>query len=399
MNNQSYQIIKNGTVITPEREIRDGIVIILGGKIIQVAKRGEVEEPLDAEIVDANNGYISPGLIDIHVNGAMGADITKVESDTFSVMGRFFVKNGTTSYLGTAITSRDSDFIKVLDHARDHMRRDKIEGAELLGIHMEGPFLSNNQRGAHPPEFLSVPRPEHYLQFLDYNDVLKKMTLAPELDGAVKLVKDLKTRGIIAAAGHTNGIYSEMISAIDEGITHATHFFCNMSHFRRDGLKRVAGVVETLLYDDRVSGELIADGWHVGPLLMKLLIKVKGIDRVCFVTDAMPATGLPDGRYYIGDMEAIVEKGIARLPDNSAYAGSVTTMDVCVRNGINQLGLSIKDAVRMASLTPAEIIGESKRKGSLEKNKDADIIIMDKNINISKTIIRGRKAYDKDDIR
>ncbi len=395
MKEHKYLIVKNGMVITPDLEIRDGIVILRDGKIIEVGKRGEVEEPLNANIVDANNNYISPGLIDIHVNGAMGADVTKVDNNTFSTMGSFFIKHGTTSYLGTAITSADNDFIQVLEHARTYMQHSKTDGAELLGIHMEGPFLSQNQSGAHPREFLSLPRPDHYMQFLEYSDVLKKMTLAPELEGSTQLVKDLKDKGIIAAAGHTDGIYSEMIPAISGGITHATHFFCNMSHFRRDQLKRVAGAVETLLYDDRISGAIIADGWHVGPVLMNLLVKVKGVDRVCFVSDAMPAVGLPPGIHNIGDVKAIVENGVARLPDNSAYAGSVTTMDVCVRNGINQMGLSMVDALRMATQTPAEIIGVSDRKGSLEKGKDADIIIMDKDINIDKTIIRGEVNYTR----
>ena len=168
-----------------------------------------------------------------------------------------------------------------------------------------------------------------------------------------------------------------------------------MSHFRRDQLKRVAGAVETLLYDDRITGEIIADGWHVGPSLMKLLVKVKGVNQVCFVTDAMPATGLPAGRYFIGEVEAIVENGIARLPDRSAYAGSVTTMDVCVRNGVQQMNLSLKDAVRMATLTPAEIIGVSNRKGSLEKNKDADFLIVDEDFHIQKTFIGGELVFEK----
>jgi len=393
MNNQSYLVIKNGTVITPDRELKDGVVIICGDKIVDVGKCGEVEEPVNARLVDADNGYISPGLIDIHVNGAMGADVTKIEPDTFSVMGDFFVKHGTTSYLATAITCGDKDFIKVLEHAREYIRNSNIDGAELLGVHMEGPYLSPIQSGAHPRAFLSLPKPEHYAQFLEFSDVLKKMTLAPELEGAAQLVRDLKSKGIIAAAGHADGIYPEMIAAINAGITHGTHFFCNMSHFRRDGLKRVAGVVESLLYDDRVTAEIIGDGWHVGPLLMKLLVKVKGVDRVCFVTDAMSAAGLPDGKYFLGDVEAIVENGIARLPDNSAYAGSVTSMDVCVRTGIKQVGLSLVDSIRMSSLTPAKIIGVDNRKGSLEKGKDADITIFDRNLKVNRTIGRGRIMY------
>lgn len=395
MNNQKYLIIKNGTVITPEREIKDGVVIVQGEKIIEVGKRGEIEEPENAEIIDAKNGYISPGLIDIHVNGANGADVSKVDSGTFSTMGNFFVKYGVTSYVGTTITAAPADILKALQFARGYIKKNKTDGAELLGIHMEGPYISPEQSGAHPKQFLALPKPDHYMQFLEYSDVLVKMTIAPELEGAEQLVKDLKEKGILVSAGHTNGIYSEMKDAIDAGVTHSTHFFCNMSHFRRDKLKRVAGVVETLLYDDRITAALIGDGWHVGPQLMKLLIKIKGVDKVCFVTDAMPAVGLPDGIHKIGDVEAIVENGIARLKDNTAYAGSVTTMDVCVRNGIHQLDLPLVDAIRMSSLTPAKIIGVDKRKGSLEKEKDADVIIIDKDIVVHKTIVRGKIEYHR----
>jgi len=384
-----YLIIKNGTLITPEVEIEDGVVIVRNEKIIGVGKRGNVEEPPGAKIVDANGGYISPGLIDIHVNGANGADVSKVDSDTFSTMGKFFAKYGVTSYVGTTITGAPADIVKALQFARRYIKEDKIDGAELMGIHMEGPYISLEQSGAHPKHFLALPKPEHYMQFLEYSDILLYMTIAPELEGAELLVKDLRERGIVVSAGHTNGIYPEMESAINAGVNHSTHFFCNMSHFRRDNLKRVAGVVETLLYDDRVTAAIIADGWHVGPKLMKLLIKVKGVDRVCFVTDAMSAVGLPDGIHKIGEVEAVVENGIARLKDNTAYAGSVATMDVCVRNGIGQVGLSLVEAIRMSSLTPAKIIGADYRKGSLENGKDADITLFDRDIKVIKTICRG----------
>ena len=390
-----HLVVFNGTVITPDHEISNGVVIVRDSKIVGAGKRGTLEEPKEAVRIDAEGHYITPGLIDIHVNGAMGADVTKADGDTFSEMGSFFIKHGVTAYLATAITSADDDLLNTLELARKEMRQPRTGIAELLGIHMEGPYLSQEQSGAHPLAHLTQPRPDHYKQFLVYDDVLKKMTLAPELKEASTLVRDLRKAGVIAAAGHTNGIYNEMIPAINEGITHATHFFCNMSHFRRDQLKRVAGAVETLLYDDRVTGEIIADGWHVGPSLMKLLVKVKGVDQVCFVTDAMPATGMPAGSYFIGEVEAIVENGIARLPDNSAYAGSVTTMDVCVRNGLQQMDLSLKDAVRMGTLTPAEIIGVSDRKGSLEKNKDADILIVDERFHIQKTFIGGELVFEK----
>ena len=178
------------------------------------------------------------------------------------------------------------------------------------------------------------------------------------------------------------------------------HFPCNMSTLRRAGpahdqpLKRVAGAMETFLYDDRVTTELIGDGWHVGDMLMKLAVKVKGTDRVCWVTDAMAAAGMPPGRYFIGGVEAVVEHGIARLPDNTSYASSVTTMDVCVGTGIERLGLSLRDSVRMATLTPATIVGVDGRKGSLEMGKDADIVILDQTARVHMTMARGSVLYN-----
>jgi N-acetylglucosamine-6-phosphate deacetylase len=390
---RKYLAIVNGTIISHGTETKNGIVVVSDKKIIDVGQHGLTEIPAGAEMIDADGNYITPGMIDIHVNGAMGEDVTKVNPGTFDIMGKFFASHGVTSYLATAITSTEGVFIDVLENVRGLMQKGFSGGAELLGVHMEGPFLNINQRGAHPLNLLSMPNPGTYLPYMEYSDVLKKMTLAPELPGAPSLVRELRKKGIVAAAGHTDGIYSEMIEAINEGITHATHFFCNMSHFRRSNLKRVAGAVETLLYDDRISGELIADGWHIDPILMKLLVKVKGIDKVCLVTDAMSAAGMPDGQYSIGGVEAVVENGIARLPDNSAYAGSVTTMDICLRNAVSLMDLSIKDAMRTVTLTPAVIIGISGRKGSIEKGKDADILVMDHGLNVLRTIAGGKVVF------
>jgi N-acetylglucosamine-6-phosphate deacetylase len=335
-------------------------------------------------------------MIDIHVHGSHGADVMDATFESYKKMSDFFVTRGVTSFLATALTMPDPNFFAVLENVRSILRDGNLPGAEVLGVHLEGPFLNPAQKGCHPVDLLMLPTPERYKPYLEYADVVKEMTLAPELAGAPRLVADLRDAGILAAAGHTDGIVREMMPAIDAGITHAVHFFCNMGHFRRDDLKRVAGAMETLLYDDRVSTELIADGWHIGDTIMKLTVKVKGVDRVCFVTDAMTAAGMPPGRYFIGNVEAIVEDGIARLPDNTAYASSVTTMDVCVRNGVNRMDLDIKDAVRMATLTPAEIIGVNDRKGCIEKGKDADIVVMDGDANIKLTIARGKLVYESE---
>jgi N-acetylglucosamine-6-phosphate deacetylase len=399
MTDQEYTIICNGNILTPFDEIKDGVLIVQGSKIVDVGRRGELQEPSGAIIIDATGGYIVPGLIDIHVHGSMGADVMDATPEALETMSKFFVTCGVTSFVPTMITAPEADLLAGLENVRSVIGNGGLPGAEALGVHQEGPFLNVAEKGCHPVELLGPPTPERYKPYLECADVLTSMTLAPELDGAVGLTRALCHAGIVAAAGHSNGVYHEIIPAIDAGLSHVVHFFCNMSTLRRAGaghdqpLKRVAGAVETFLYDDRVTTELIGDGWHVGDVLMRLAVKVKGVERVCWVTDAMMAAGMPPGRYFVGGVEAIVEHGIARLPDNTAYASSVTTLDACVRNGIERVGLSLRDSVRMASLTPATIVGVDDRKGSLEAGRDADVVVMDANANVQLTMARGQVVH------
>jgi N-acetylglucosamine-6-phosphate deacetylase len=388
-----YTVIRNGTVLTPCRAIPDGVVVLDGAKILSVGRKGEVEEPPEAFGIDAGGRCVTPGLVDIHVHGSHGADVLDASTDALETMSRFFLTRGVTSFVATAITAPNERLLAALDAVRAVQNSGGLSGAEVLGVHQEGPFLNPAQKGAHPEELLVSPTPQRYAPFLEYADVMRSMTLAPELDGAVDLIRALREAGVVAACGHSVAIYREFEPAIEAGMTHAVHCFCNMGTLRRDNLKRVAGVVETVLCDDRLSTELIADGWHIGDVLMRLAVKAKGVGRVCLVTDAMTAAGMPPGRYFVGGVEAIVEDGIARLPDNTAYASSVTTLDVCVRNAVERIGLDLKDAVRMATLTPATVMGAQERKGSLEPGRDADVVIMDCRANVQMTIARGKVAY------
>ena len=400
MSDRHYAVIRNGTILTPTREIRDGVVVIEGTKIVEVGRAGATHVPADAEVIDAGGEYVGPGFIDIHVHGSNGADVLESTPQALETMSRFFVTRGVTAFAAAMVTAPADVLLAALDSARGVMQNGGLSGAELLGMHQEGPFLNVAQKGCHPPELLVAPTPERYRPYLEYSDAMVSMTLAPELDGAVELVRALRNAGVVAAAGHSQGVYHEIVPAIDGGLSHSVHFPCNMSTLRRAGpahdqpLKRVAGAMETFLYDDRVTTELIGDGWHVGDMLMKLAVKVKGTDRVCWVTDAMAAAGMPPGRYFIGGVEAVVEHGIARLPDNTSYASSVTTMDVCVGTGIERLGLSLRDSVRMATLTPATIVGVDGRKGSLEMRKDADIVILDQTARVHMTMARGSVLYN-----
>ena len=383
--------VVGGTLFTPDRKEKEGVVLFSGGKILAAGSRKEIAIPQDARVLDAGGGYIVPGFVDIHVHGGMGADVTEGSREVFETMSRFFVRHGVTSFVASVLTVEDAVLLRVLETARAVMKEDDLPGARLLGIHLEGPWLNAAEAGAHPRHLLREPRPEHYLPLLEYADVIRMVTLAPELDGAAVLVKTLKEHGIVAAAGHTDAIDRQMMPVVAAGMTHSTHMFCNMSHFRRDDLKRVGGAVETILNDDRITTELIADGHHLGETLMQLTVKVKGVDKVCFVTDAMPAAGMPDGIYHIGGVEAVVKEGAARLTDNSAYAGSVTTMDICVRNGVEKIGLTPAESVTMATATPARIIGSNKENGSLGKGKRADIVFLNKNMEVMKTIVGGKE--------
>lgn len=393
MENAAYKIVQNGTVLTPIKFVKDGTILIKGSKILAVGSRIEVHAPDGAESIDAQGNYIVPGFIDIHVHGSKGADVLDSTPEALETMSNFFVTRGVTAYVGTMITAPPEMLLAGLENIRSVLYNGGSSGAELLGAHQEGPFLNPEQKGAHPEELLVLPAPEEYEQYLEYEDVMVIMTLAPERKGAPELIRILREKGIVAALGHSHGITRTLAPGVDAGINHAVHCFCNMSTLRRDKLKRVSGAVENVLYDDRISTELIGDGWHIGDNLMKLAVNIKGIDQVCWVTDAMSAAGMPPGKYFVGDVEAIVEDGIARLPDWSAYASSVTTLDVCVRNGLELVGLNLQDSVTMATLTPASIIGVDDRKGSLEVGKDADIVIVDEKVNVQLTVARGEVVY------
>lgn len=396
MGRSTSRVIRGGAVLAAGQWIDPGVVVVDGETIAAVGRADRVPVPAGAELIDATGLCVTAGFIDLHVHGSAGAETLDATPEAMQTMSRFFATRGVTAFAATAVTAPIEQLIAALQCAREVKASVDLGGADLLGIHVEGPFLNPAQKGCHDPALLVDPAPEAYGPLLDYADAMVMMTLAPELNGAVGLVRALREAGVVAAMGHSDAIIRELAPAIDAGITHAVHCFCNANTLRRDNLKRVAGAVETILADDRITTELIADGWHLGDTLMKLAVKVKGIERVAFVTDAMSAAGMPPGRYFIGDVEAIVADGIARLPDNTAYASSVTTMDVCVRNGVERMGLPLADAIRMATSTPAAIIGVADRKGDLAAGLDADIVIMDRDVNVRRTFVRGRDVYNAD---
>jgi len=402
-------IIENGTVYTPAGPIPGGGVLVNGGRIEAVGKRDELALPDDVQHLDAHGGLIAPGFVNMHIHGVGGYDTDDGEVAGLEAMSWLLTRHGVTSWVPTTTSKPLAEIAAACAAIREAMAdvepasadigpasadiepasADQKVGAEILGVRIEGPYLSPQERGAHPEDLLIEPRIEEYSLLLDYADVIRVFTLAPELPGALDLIRELKNRGVVVSAGHSVAIDEEFARAVDVGLSHADHMFCNMGTLRRADLRRVAGLVESILLDDRVTAEMITDGYVIAPSLMQLGLKVKGVEKLAIITDGSALTGLPPGSYSLLGTDVVLEKDIAYVADRSSYAGTAVPMDHCVRVAVESMDLSLEDAFRMASLTPATILGVSGRKGSLEVGKDADVVILDEELRVTQTVARG----------
>ncbi len=388
--------IYNGKVITPAGVISDGAIIVADGKIAEVSNKS-IEVP-DAEEIDAKGSYISPGFIDIHVHGGGDGDFMDSEVDAFLRIAELHACYGTTSMVPTTLTSDKEGILKTLS-VYEKANAQNNKGSQFLGVHLEGPYFAMNQRGAQDPRYIRDPDPEEYKEIIQRSPVIRRWSAAPERKGALEFGQYLREHDIIAAIAHTDAIYEEVKKACDSGYSLITHLYSGMSGVTRRNAFRYAGVVESAYLIDELDVELIADGIHLPASLLKLAYKIKGPDRLALITDAMRAAGTSStsgilGSVYNG-MEVIVEDGVAKLPDRSAFAGSVATADRLVRTMVQQAEVPLFDAINMMSSTPARIMGVEKNKGSLEAGKDADVIIFNDNIDIQKTFIGGALVHSR----
>jgi N-acetylglucosamine-6-phosphate deacetylase len=378
----------------PNGTVEKGTVICSGEKIVDVSK-GNVEVPGAAEI-DAKGNYVSPGFIDIHVHGGGGYDFMDGSVAAFLNIARAHARHGTTSMVPTSLSSSKEGILQMLS-LYSKAQGKNAEGAQFLGVHLEGPYFAMNQRGAQDPRHIRNPQPREYKEILSKTNTIKRWSAAPELPGAGQFGKYLKSKGVIAAIAHSDAIYEEVIQAIENGYSLITHLYSGMSGVTRRKGFRYAGVIESALLIDELDVEVIADGVHLPPPLLKLVYKIKGSERISLITDSMRAAGTTKRESILGSrkngLKVIVEDGVAKLPDRSAFAGSVATSNQLVRNMVQLADVPLQEAVKMITSTPARIMQVSQFKGVLKKGFDADIVVFDKNINIQATIVGGKVVY------
>ncbi|MBK5279923.1 MAG: N-acetylglucosamine-6-phosphate deacetylase [Bacteroidia bacterium] len=394
--NQQLLKIFNGKIITPYRIISEGCILIKESTIIEVAEKNiEVEGAIE---INANGKYIAPGFIDIHVHGGGGHDFMDGTEEAFLKIATTHAHYGTTSMLPTTLSSSREELLQTLAIYED-ANRNNISGAQFLGLHLEGPYFAMNQRGAQDPKYIRDPNPEEYKDILSRSSSIKRWSAAPELKGAIEFGQYMKSKGVLPAVAHTDAIYEDVLLAFENGYTLATHLYSGMSGVTRRNAFRFAGVIESAYIIDEMDVEIIADGIHLPAPLLKLVYKIKGAERTALITDAMRAAGMPPGDSILGSihngLKVIVEDGVAKLPDRSAFAGSVATADRLVRNLVFMADVPLLQAVQMITSTPARILNVSDSKGSITPGKDADIVLFDDNINIELTIIKGKIVFDQ----
>ena len=371
--------IMNGRIVLADK-VLSGYAILFDKTIKAIVPESEVDVT-SHDVIDAKGNLVAPGLVDIHIHGYLGEDASDGSAEGLKKMAAGIAKNGVTSWCPTTMTIAKEDLVKAFDIARAVKAEKECYGAKILGIHSEGPFINPSKKGAQPEEHI-LPADADFI--IDNADILKLVTMAPEMDGALEEIEKIYKDGrVLVSMGHTGASFEEANKGIEAGARHATHLFNAMTALQH----RNPGVVGAALSDERVSCELIADTFHVSPGLYKLVAKAKG-EKFCLITDCMRAGGMEDGDYTLGGQH-VIKTGIKCLLEDGTIAGSVLKLNEAVRNLKNHTELSLPEVFACASLNPAKAIGEADRIGSLEVGKCADMFICDDDINVITTIIDG----------
>ncbi|MEC0228116.1 N-acetylglucosamine-6-phosphate deacetylase [Paenibacillus alba] len=387
----SERVITGAKIVTEQGIIEHGFIHIQDGVIASVGEMSAWDSRAvspDAVLLDAQGSWLLPGFIDVHVHGGYGADFMDASPETLDTITRFHALHGTTGMLATTMTATREDIDRVLGEV-DRYIQQPMPYAQLLGVHMEGPFISPKWAGAQDPKLMVTPQ----LPWLEdwnerYPQLVKQLTLAPEREGGLALIAWLRDHGIVAACGHTDATYADIQSAVREGLSHAVHTFNAMKPLHH----REPGTVGAVLTDPRISAEIIADGHHVHPAAIRLLTMVKQPHGLLLITDAMSAAGLGDGEYELGGQAVTVQSGVARLTEGvGALAGSTLTMIEALRFMVREVGVSVEEASRYASGNPARLLGLASTHGSIAQGKQADLLLVSPELAIEQVWIRGNE--------
>ena len=360
-------------------------MVVENGRIAAIRPRS------NGEAIDLEGNYLAPGFIDLHIHGALGRDTMEASPAAFQAICEYHASGGTTSLLLTTVTAPIPKIIDALRAVRDSAGSIK----QIAGVHVEGPFLSRARCGAQRAEFIRDPDRESVDQLLEFADVIMRVTLAPELPGALELIDGLRERNIPVSGGHSDASDEQARAGFNHGMRHVTHTFNGMSSARRRGIYREAGLLEFALSEPEIMCELIADGHHVSTTLMKMLYRAKGPSGICLVTDATAGAGLAEGaRFSLSGLDCVVSDGVCLLADRSALAGSAARMIDLVRVVVNKVGIPLHEAVAMASANPARALG-AKGKGRIEAGADADFVVLSPDLEVRQTFVAGEQIFSR----
>ena len=377
--------IINGKLILKDR-VLENAVVIFDEKIQKICDAKDINLS-DYEVIDAKGNYVAPGLVDMHIHGYLGADVSDGDAEGVVTMAKGIIKNGVTAWCPTTMTVSKTEIETAFDKVREVKNSGEYYGARILGVNSEGPFINAAKKGAQAEEHILKPDADFIKK---HSDVVKLFTVAPEVDGALECIEKVSAETkVLISMGHTNATYEESVKGIEKGVRHTTHLFNAMTALSH----RSPGVVGAALADEKTSVELIADTFHVSKGLFGLIAKIKG-DKLCLITDCIRAGGMPDGDYTLGG-QPVHKEGIKCLMDDGTIAGSVLKLNEAVYNLYSNSGLEIYEAVACASINPAMALGEDKEIGSIEEGKRADIMIADEKFAVEMTILGGEIRYNK----
>jgi N-acetylglucosamine-6-phosphate deacetylase len=377
-----------GNVILPDRILIKGIVLVEGKRISGVYSQKDKFSDKEADLYDFADNFISPGLIDMHIHGALGKDVMDCEIESLKKIAFHLSKCGVTGFMSTTASSSLRSLLEAVETIQ---RTEKSQlPSEPLGIYVEGPFLNIKRKGAQDPSFIRGMNEDEIHHIIKAVKGLKTIiSMAPEVNDNMNFINTLKENGMTVAIGHSDATYQQAIESFEKGITHATHLFNAMSGYHH----REPGVVGAVFDSPEVTAEIIADGIHLHPSALRLVFSRKGTDKICLITDSIKAAGMGDGILSMGNLKIEVKGNEARLAESNVLAGSVLTLNRAVKNALEWIGVPVNQAVNMASLNPARVLGLDKEMGSIQDGKYANLAIFDRHFNVVETVLKGKSVF------